>query len=320
MKRTSMMIAILLAAALSLSACGTTMAAGSAGTPGQEMSQQSSAGTDITFSDVKPDEWYTEAIRWTIEAEIMSGYSETIFGTEDVITREQIATILYRYETYKNVIPSMSDTLAFADAATISDWAKEAVLWAAENEIVSGKSGNNFDPKANANRAEVAMMLYRYLTNEKSVPNDTEPPTEAIPTPIPETSHPPANSVVADEDGMIVVNISINGEIFAARFYDNASVRVLLEQMPFSLDMNDYAGQEKVVGLSYDLPGAATERPATISTGELYLWSGNQLVFFYTTFSNSYGGYVRIGYVEDTAGLASALGSGSVTVTFNTAQ
>jgi hypothetical protein len=59
-----------------------------------------------------------------------------------------------------------------------------------------------------------------------------------------------------------------------------------------------------------------TEIPATIRAGEIMLWSSNALVLFYNTFPNSYGGYVKLGYVVDATGLADALGSGDVQVTF----
>ena len=64
-------------------------------------------------------------------------------------------------------------------------------------------------------------------------------------------------------------------------------------------------------------PNASTTTPDIIQSGELYLWSGNSLVLFYTTFSNSYN-YVPIGYIEDVSGLTSALGGGNVTVIYST--
>lgn len=80
--------------------------------------------------------------------------------------------------------------------------------------------------------------------------------------------------------------------------------------------MDDYASQEKVTDLTFALPSAQTQTPARINAGELYLWSGNSLVLFYTSFSNSYS-YVPIGAITDTAGLTDALGSGSIEVTFS---
>lgn len=95
----------------------------------------------------------------------------------------------------------------------------------------------------------------------------------------------------------------------------NESTQVIVQEMPFTLEMDDYASQEKVAELTFALPSAVTETPATINAGDLYLWSGNNLVLFYSPFSNSYS-YVPVGYIEDVTGLQDALGSGSVEVTF----
>lgn len=121
------------------------------------------------------------------------------------------------------------------------------------------------------------------------------------------------------EDGLIHISISVGGAVFDAQLYDTAPSRALVEQMPLTLKMADYAQQEKVAALPFALPPAGTEKPDTMHAGELYLWSGNQLVLFYTTFANSYGGYVRLGAIADTKGLVEALGSGDVTVTMRPA-
>ena len=103
-----------------------------------------------------------------------------------------------------------------------------------------------------------------------------------------------SNDDFLDEDGMIDIAITIGNQTFDAKFFNNESARTIIAEMPFSLDMNDYASQEKVTELSFSLPLASAETPATINAGEIYLWSGNSLVLFYTTFSNSYS-YVPVG-------------------------
>lgn len=118
-------------------------------------------------------------------------------------------------------------------------------------------------------------------------------------------------------DTMESINIQVGNENFTAVLHDNESARTLVGEMPFTLEMDDYASQEKVTNLTFDLPFAQTQTPATINAGEIYLWSGNNLVLFYTTFSNSYS-YVPIGYIEDVSGLQDALGSGNVSITFST--
>lgn len=113
------------------------------------------------------------------------------------------------------------------------------------------------------------------------------------------------------------VNITIGTDVFTAVFYNNTAAQNLIAQMPLSLNMSDINQNEKYYYLPEDLPSTATERPSSITSGEIMCWSGNCLVLFYDTFSNSYDGYVRLGYIEDTSGLVDALGTGDITIIFN---
>jgi len=115
---------------------------------------------------------------------------------------------------------------------------------------------------------------------------------------------------------MQTVNIQAGDKNFTVVMYDNGSAHTIAQEMPFTLNMDDFASQEKVTKLSFDLPSTSTVVPAAINAGYIYLWSGNNLVLFYTTFSNSYS-YVPIGYITDVFGLTDALGSDSVEVTFS---
>ena len=119
-----------------------------------------------TFSDVKSDAYYTNAVGWAAENGIVSGYGENRFGPDDPVERQQFATILYRYAAYKGDRMNVTGDVSFVDSAEIANYAKTAVLWAQENGIVSGKSGNRFDPAGQSTRAEAATILYRYLTKE----------------------------------------------------------------------------------------------------------------------------------------------------------
>ncbi len=115
---------------------------------------------------------------------------------------------------------------------------------------------------------------------------------------------------------MTAIMITIGNSNFSAKLYDNETTRALLAKFPLTLNMTELNGREKYYHLLENLPSTLTEKPATIRAGEIMLWSSNSLVLFYKTFSNSYGGYVKLGYVEDVTGLEAALGSGSVQVTF----
>lgn len=127
----------------------------------------------MDFADVKADTWYTEAVRWAASTGIITGYkipAETTpwpmgFDPDEGVTREQLATMLYRYAQYKKQSVSASADLgSFNDAATVSDWATSAMQWAVGSGVINGMDGN-LVPKGKATRAQVATMLMRYSTN-----------------------------------------------------------------------------------------------------------------------------------------------------------
>lgn len=118
----------------------------------------------MNFDDVDADRWYTEAIRWAKSKMIIEGYGDGRFGTNDSITREQLATILYRYAQSKGggFTGAWKDNINNVDLSNVSDWAYEAMCWMHINAIITGKPGRVLDPKGNATRAEAAVMLQRY--------------------------------------------------------------------------------------------------------------------------------------------------------------
>ena len=114
----------------------------------------------VSFSDVSEGQYYTEAVAWASQNGIVNGYGNHRFGPDDPITREQLAVMLWRYSG--SPATAVSD-LNFMDAGENSNWALEALCWAVENGIVSGKSGGILDPQGRATRAEVAQMLKNYM-------------------------------------------------------------------------------------------------------------------------------------------------------------
>lgn len=116
------------------------------------------------FTDVEPDTWYTDAVIWANENQIVEGYGNGLFGTGDNVTREQLATILYRYMRYLGLDVSAAGSLsAYADGNQVSSWALEGVQWAVGSGIITGKDGGALDPGGAATRAEVATMLMRLV-------------------------------------------------------------------------------------------------------------------------------------------------------------
>jgi len=110
---------------------------------------------------------------------------------------------------------------------------------------------------------------------------------------------------------MQTVNIQAGDKNFTVVMYDNDSAHTIAQEMPFTLNMDDFASQEKVTKLSFDLPSTSTVVPAAINAGDIYLWSGNNLVLFYTTFSNSYS-YVPIGYITEWTDCYRRIGNTSI--------
>lgn len=125
-----------------------------------------------SFADVLARDYFSDAVAWASENNIVTGYSRTRFGSNDPVSREQIATLLWRYAGS----PSAGSAQNFADRNQISDYAADAVNWARANGIVNGRPGNRFDPKANATRAEVATILRNFLS-QQSNPDTPETPT-----------------------------------------------------------------------------------------------------------------------------------------------
>lgn len=112
------------------------------------------------FADVTSDTWCAESIQWATENGIVSGYKNGQFGPNDAITREQLAVILYRYMG----MPAHSYAeLTFVDADQLNAFAKEAMMWAVEAGIISGKSDNCLHPQDTATRVQVATMLMRLV-------------------------------------------------------------------------------------------------------------------------------------------------------------
>ena len=118
------------------------------------------------FADVAADAYYADAVAWASVNNIVSGYDALTFGPEDNITREQMASILYRYAAYKGLDMTTSGSLAaFTDNASVSGWANTAAVWAVDNGILSGRGNNTLAPQENATRAEVASIFMRYCEN-----------------------------------------------------------------------------------------------------------------------------------------------------------
>ena len=126
-----------------------------------------------SFTDVAKGSWYEEAVYWAAGEGIVSGYGNGLYGPNDPVTREQLATILYRYAQSKGqgFTGNWMFLLDYADRAEVSDWAYEAMCWMTMKGIINGTGNDMLSPKGYATRAQVAAMLQRFCENVLSEEN-----------------------------------------------------------------------------------------------------------------------------------------------------
>ena len=125
----------------------------------------------MRYADMDEGAWYGEAVRWAASTGVVTGYTESSFGPNDAITREQLAAILYRYiKTQGQGFTGMwYFPLRYDDAASISSWADEAMHWCVMKGLLNGTSETTLSPQLTATRAQLATILQRFC----ELPKDT---------------------------------------------------------------------------------------------------------------------------------------------------
>ena len=121
--------------------------------------------TGSSFLDVDEGQWYTAAVLWASRNGIVQGTGEGLFDPNGNVTREQMAAIMHRYATYRNIDTSNVDVSkfnAFTDNSKVSDWAADAVKWAADKGIINGMGDGTIEPQGTATRAQVAQIVKNY--------------------------------------------------------------------------------------------------------------------------------------------------------------
>lgn len=121
----------------------------------------------VPFTDVRPGTWYYNAVAWGYDKDIVAGMTPTTFAPDGLITREQMAVLLYGYtEKYAPAYLGGAASLnGFPDAASVSNWAYAAMSWAVGNGLISGIASNGADylaPSGGATRAQIAAIMMRY--------------------------------------------------------------------------------------------------------------------------------------------------------------
>ena len=243
-------------------------------------------GMDV-FTDTLDGAWYSDAVLWASQRDLISGYGGGLFGPDDPVSREQMTAILWRYAGS----PEADGADSFTDKDTIAAYAAIAVDWSSGNGIVRPVSNGTFAPKSNATRAQVADALMNLDRNQQSSPTQTETAS--------------------------MLTLTVNGTTLTATLADNSSARALRELLadgPVTIDMRDYGNMEKVGSLGTSLP--TNNEQITTQPGDIILYQGNQITIYYDT--NSWS-LTRLGKINNTTAqeLRALLGSGNVSVTLS---
>ena len=123
----------------------------------------------MMYKDVKQEEYYGEAIRWATSEKIVNGYSNTEFKPDEMMTRQEMVTMLYRYAMYKKMNMSVEqeiDLAKFVDYNAISEYAIDAMKWSVGKGLVKGMSEISLAPATLTARCEVAAVIMRFVKSE----------------------------------------------------------------------------------------------------------------------------------------------------------
>ena len=135
--------------------------------------------SETVFDDVAENKWYTASVTWAASENIVSGVGNNLFAPNVLVTREQVAVILRSLAEYLGLDTGADRNVlvAFSDTPSIHSWARDAMAWAVENQLISGKGEGILDPTGTATRAEVAQIVMKFydslyipsLTAEKNI-------------------------------------------------------------------------------------------------------------------------------------------------------
>ena len=119
------------------------------------------------FTDVESGAWYANAVAWAAANDIVNGTSATTFAPNSPITREQMATMLYRFAQYKGMdaVTLQENLTGYPDGGQVSDYAIPAMNWAVGQGLIAGMENGTLVPQGSATRAQVATILMRFCEN-----------------------------------------------------------------------------------------------------------------------------------------------------------
>jgi len=192
-------------------------------------------GKTLTFKDTKKNAWYADAVGWSVSAGLVNGYNDNTFRPNDQVLRQELAVLFARFLTANDIVlPSVDNPNNFTDAKKIPSWAAEGVETMRLTGIVGGDENGNFNPKKSANRAEIAIILTRYLAAlEKAVD-----PMHA--------KFADINNLVEKSMNKILIKL-YNYERFTDYGYSNSVSEQLLPQMGLSTDVYEMVSTKDIL-------------------------------------------------------------------------
>ena len=130
-------------------------------------------GVTHPFTDVPSGQWYSDAVTWAYNSEIVNGVSDTEFAPDKTITRAEFATMFWRYAQFADLgIPKLRGG-SVKDETNIPFYARTAVIKMYQGGVINGRTGYKFEPKAEISRAEAAAIIERFI--KSAVPKDQLP-------------------------------------------------------------------------------------------------------------------------------------------------
>jgi len=246
------------------------------------MSGSDPVETDIEFDDVIQGRWYRNGALWAAENGILNGYGNNIFGSGDSITREQFISALWRYAG--SPVPNNS-VINYIDADSISQWAKTAVAWANENNLIHNKVDGTFSPKETVTRAEAANTIAVGIRDKKVFP---ESKAEVIISEVPE----------ADYIERVKLKIDGTDNEAIVKLINSKPAREFIAQLPMTVEFSDFGEREKFA----KMPKMLTETEAVFSgydVGEfLYGTPYKCMIAFYKQDGEVIDGLIKLGDFE----------------------
>ena len=189
----------------------------------------------LTFKDTKKSAWYADAVGWSVSAGLVNGYDDNTFRPNAQVLRQELAVLFARFLTANSIVlPNVETPVTFTDAKKIPSWAAEGVEVMRLTGIVGGDDKGNFNPKKSANRAEIAVMLTRYLA---ALENAVDPMHEKFEN---------INSLVKKEMGKVLIELYLY-ERFTDYGYANSVSEQLLPQMGLSTDVYEMVSTKDVM-------------------------------------------------------------------------